>query len=251
MTTITNGDARPALSAELLASAKSAIATAVRSTFHPDPLLGPGLSHTISVIGSAVKRHGHLLEQGICEALEHSDRFIVETNVVMPITLASESLVAGNSPGALSTLSIASDTESRQVAHLDLIAVDVDKAKAFILEIKRGSGATELKKRKQTERLLLAAKLQGKSFLRTLGYEVESVEAFVVDWCGRSAFPPSLTVTREGVDALFGVPVTATVEAMTGVMRRELRDALPRLLELARTQDVLLGETGFETPIRA
>jgi hypothetical protein len=80
---------------------------------------------------------------------------------------------------------------------------------------------------------LRAARLQARSFLQSLDYQVETAEVRVIDYYGRSGFPADLTVTRHELDAAFKVPVAGTVEAMTGILQRSLHREVPQLLKLA------------------
>ena len=66
-------------------------------------------------------------------------------------------------------------------------------------------------------------------------------ESWVVDYYGRSGFRPDLTVTREGLDQLFGAPVVATTDAAARAMRAGMLQRLPRFLDRVRgRQDVNL-----------
>ncbi len=241
----TNPTTRPLLSPNLLKSANELVANATSATFASDPLLGPGLSLATSVFTSVVKRHGNIIEAGIIEALELSEQYIVLPSVTMPITTAAEVLVAGNAPDALKGLSVSHDGPSNRLAVFDLVAIRIEDGHAIIVEIKRGSGETELKKRRYTENTLRAGQLQGKSFLKSLGYSVSEVNARVIDFYGRSRFRPDLAVTRTELDALFKVPVRATVDAVTAVVQRRLRSALPGLIGLVQGDEAVVPFNEF------
>jgi hypothetical protein len=51
----------------------------------------------------------------------------------------------------------------------------------------------------------------------------------VIDYFGGSGFEAEFTLTRDRLDAHFGVPVVAMVDAMTATVREALRAELPRL----------------------
>jgi hypothetical protein len=223
------------LPASLIASVERAAAGALQADFVADPLLGPGLSVCNSYLSSVVKRHGGLIEAAICEALERSGEYLVLRQVEMPITDAAEALVATNTPEALAGLTATAHGPYRRVAFFDLIAIHLKTGAAKIIEIKRGGGVTEVRKRRLIERDLRCARLQLPSFLRPrFDCEPRSYESWLLDYYGRSGFSDGLTVTREGLDALFGVPVRDLVDAVTDRLQAEVLREVPRLLTVAQ-----------------
>lgn len=222
-----------ACSPELLAAAEAAVDGALGATFALDPLLGPDLSQLASVLASVVKRHGHLLEAALAEALEDGGRYLVLRSVAMPITEAAQEILRGSTPEQLRGRSVAMSGGVAQSAFIDLIAIDLETRCAILAEVKRGGGRSEMRKRHQVEWVLRAAGLQGRAFLASLGIQVSSARAVLIDVYGRSGFAADLTVTGKELDALFGVPVSAALEAVTTVLATRLRAAVPALLTTA------------------
>lgn len=176
--------------------------------------------------------------------------------VEMPITDAAESIVATNTPEALVGLTASAHGPYRRVAFFDLIAIHLRTGAAKVIEIKRGSGVTEVRKRRLIERDLRCARLQLPSFLRPrFDCEPRTFESWLLDYYGRSGFSDSLTVTREGIDALFGVPIRELVEAVTDRLRGEVLREVPRLLSVAQNMlqaadDGSLRTHPFANPVR-
>ncbi|PTM41620.1 hypothetical protein [Bosea sp. 124] len=226
--------------ASLIASIERAATGALQADFVADPLLGPGLSLCNSYLSSVVKRHGGLLDAAVCEGLERSGEYLVLRQVEMPITDAAESIVATNTPESLVGLTASAHGPYRRVAIFDLIAIHLTTGAAKIIEIKRGGGETEVRKRRLIERDLRCARLQLPSFLRPrFDCEPRSYESWLLDYYGRSGFSDGLTVTREGIDTMFGVPVRQLVDAVTDRLRVEVFREVPRLLTIA--QNILLA----------
>lgn len=219
------------LPAELNARIETTISHAAASRFAVDPLLGADLSRLSSFLSSLVKRDGTIIEAGISTALRRHSHITVMTQVRMPITVSAEALVQANDGRELRRLALPADGAATRIAHFDMIVIDHDHQVARLLEIKRGGGETEIRKRRATERDLLCGRLQLKAFLKTLGIPVTRCESWVVDFYGRSRFRPDLTVTREGLDQLFGVPIVATTDAAARAMRRGMLRRLPMFLE--------------------
>ena len=234
-----NINRRGVLPAELKARIETTIAGAAGGTFATDPLMGDGLSRLSSFLSSLVKRDGAILEAGICMALRRHSHMTVMTQVRMPITVSAEMLVQANDGCELRRIALPADGAATRIAHFDMIVVDKQEQVARLVEVKRGGGETEIRKRRTTERDLLCGRLQLKAYLKTLGITVRHCESWVVDYYGRSGFRPDLAVTREGLDQLFGVPVVATTEAAAYAMRAGMLQRLPRFLGRVRErQDV-------------
>ncbi|MCK9909312.1 hypothetical protein MXD81_09235, partial [Microbacteriaceae bacterium K1510] len=133
----------------LIRAARNAVANALAGDFPVDPVIGPELSRAISCVSSVVKRHGGLIEMGIAGALKASDRFIVLTNVPLPVTKAAAQLLdARNSDEDLSKIRLSADSEAEGIVNVDLVVVDPEMGWAGAYEIKRGNGVTEHGKRR-------------------------------------------------------------------------------------------------------
>ena len=220
---------RPAL----IRAAQAAVAGALAGEFPEDPIIGRDVSRVISCVGSVVKRHGLLLETAIAEALKASDRFIVLTNVSLPLTKGAKQLLAARNPDEnLAKIKLAADLEADGIVKVDLVVVDPDTGWAGAYEVKRGNGATEHRKRRPIVQSLRASRLVLASHVEQLDYgPITNTTSAVIDYYGASGFDPNFTLTRDQLDEHFGVPVVATVDAMTNALREALHAELPRLFE--------------------
>ena len=219
--------------AALIRAAREAVAGALAGDFPIDPVIGKDLSRALSCIGSVVKRHGALIEMGIAGALTNSDRFIVLPKVSLPLTKAALQLLDGkNSDESLAKIRLSADSEADGMVNLDLCVVDPEAHWAGVYEIKRGNGATEHGKRRPIMRKLRAVRPVLASYVHQLGYgPIETVTSAVIDYFGSSGFDSHFTITRDMLDEYFGVPVVATVDAMTAAVRDALEAELPALFE--------------------
>src|SRR5215813_3500739 len=64
--------------------------------FEPDPIAGPHFSKITSVMSSAYKRHGYILERAILESLRLCPHFEVWRDAEFPIPFAVEHIVAAS-----------------------------------------------------------------------------------------------------------------------------------------------------------
>lgn len=230
-------------------AARTVVDSAINGDFPIDPVIGQELSRAFSTVNSVVKRHGLLLQHGLGQALAASGRFDVMHEVPMPITEAAhELLTSENSARDLARIQLKSDANVLRMITVDLIVIDNESHWAGAYDVKRGNGATESRKRRPIEHDLRAARLVLASFLEKHGYEdIRKVTTGVIDYYGGSGFNKDIKLTKEQLDDHFGVPVLATVEAMTEelqkVLHSEMRKLLaPALKHLPRGESESLGD---------
>jgi hypothetical protein len=257
--TPTSIDTAPLVSAAAIARASRAvIANAMAGDFPIDPVIGPDLSKSFSIINSVVKRHGLLIQRTLGDALAASDRFEILTEVPLPITEAAHDLLTSqNSDRDLVKIKLKADSKTLRMVTIDLVVVDTESGWAGAYDVKRGNGATESRKRRPIELDLRAARLILASYLAKCGYDaIRSVTSAVIDYYGSSGFSKEMKLTREELDGHFGVPVLATIDAMTAELQRalhaEMRNLLtPALTNLPHAVDQALGADTIVPPLVA
>jgi hypothetical protein len=243
--TPTSIDTAPLVSPAAIARASRAvIANAMAGDFPIDPVIGPDLSKSFSIINSVVKRHGLLIQRTLGDALAASGRFEILTEVPLPITEAAHDLLTSqNSDRDLVKIQLKADSKTLRMVTIDLVVVDTESGWAGAYDVKRGNGTTESRKRRPIELDLRAARLILASFLAKYGYDgVRSVTSAVIDYYGASGFSKEMKLTREELDGHFGVPVLDTIDAMTAELQRalhaEMRNLLmPALMNLPHVAD--------------
>src|SRR4051794_29768166 len=104
-------DTTPLVSAAAITRASRAVMdNAMAGDFPIDPIIGPDLSKSLSVINSVVKRHGLMLQKSLADALAATGRFEVLTEVALPITEAANALLASqNSDRDLAKIKLKAD----------------------------------------------------------------------------------------------------------------------------------------------
>lgn len=218
------------ISSTLRTAVDSALDAAFSANFVQDPVLIPELSRLVSVTNSVVKRHGPLIEAAIASALTETGRFEVIRNLRFPIVKTADDLVAANAPEDLAHFQLKFDSEPHRSVDLDLFAIDTVNDVLFAADVKRGNGVTEGRKRGPIEASLDAVRLLGRSYTRQRGYPVEQVRVAIIDYHGLSQFSDRLRIGRDGLDAFFGAPIVATVEAMTDYVHAAVRRRTPELI---------------------
>jgi hypothetical protein len=229
-------DLVPVIPEALMMAALKTLDEALQGRHPTDPLLGVSLSRLVSIINAAVKRSGPLIEQALDVALERAG-FVVFRQVGMPVSRAAKNLVAFNDMRSLRGVSVASDAPADgPMIVYDLLVYCPKSRRAVLIEVKRGSGKTEVRKIKPISAALKAGSLQIKTHLRRLGIKAHHVDAKLVDYYGRSGFDDEIRITGAELDRYFGASVQGLIEAVLGEIRRRLFAALPNLLAQAMAE---------------
>lgn len=114
---------------------------------------------------------------------------------------------------------------------IDILAFDHTTGDLHVVSVKRGGGAQGGQAARDARKDLTAAGLMLKNLMLRKGLPVLSVKKVLIDWYGRSGIIARKTVTRETVDAYFGLPIANLVEAMSTYMKSGIAERMaPRLL---------------------
>jgi hypothetical protein len=103
-----------------------------RKKFNPDPISGRYYSKITSVISSACKRHGFILQRAILEQLKTCPRFEVWDDKQFPVTDTAEHIVDtifGTPERAIQTTTDY-NTQGRRSLQQDVIVYDRDKKRS-------------------------------------------------------------------------------------------------------------------------
>src|ERR1700692_2103990 len=138
-------DSVPLISPEAIVRASRAVIdNALAGDFPIDPVIGPNLSKTFSIINSVVKRHGLLIQRTLRGAAAASGRFEVLTEVPLPITEAAHDLLTSqNSDRDLAKIQLKADSKTLRMVRIDLVVVDTESGWAGADDVQRGKEATQ------------------------------------------------------------------------------------------------------------
>jgi hypothetical protein len=171
-----------------------------------DPLLSINLSHLVGLIGSAISRHGHLIELALFEALNDQKHFAVWRQ--QPIKIPN-----GNG-GA-------------RIMPVDLIVFDSRDKTIRAYEIKRGfSEALSSHVERQTRSALPAVEPYLKQFATSQGLTAVNTFVHVFSYYGRSISTAGdgPTLNEHVIDEHFETPgLRVEVESVTAHYKDELR----------------------------
>lgn len=262
----TSRNAPMALPMMLADAADAAVEEAFGRTYSPDPLIPARIADIRGPLDSILRRHGHLIEAAISQALELGGAYEVDQHVVVPLSEAALKLCDVNLANITAGLTMPVVNDIQKSAILDLVAYRPTDGRLIVASIKRGGGPQGGSAARQDRLEHRAAAMIVKGMVTARGRPVNSVDVIVIDYYGRSGISAGTLVTGQELDRFFEVPVTGIVEAMTrrvsdGVEKRvsewlgtlspptgPSRSGSHPQLRTERRLDLAFGQTGEAPP---
>ena len=194
-----------------------------KKVFDPDPIAGPHFSKIESVMSSAYKRHGHILERAILETLRLCDNFEVWHDPLFQVPSTVDHIVTGSI--AEPTKLIGTDYPYSQGARtLQLDAIVFNKSTGILsaYEVKRGFGPHDSGKRLQMLRNALCVQILLKSYAKQRGYEPNNAFSYVIFYYGKCSIQKPFSITGLEMDQHFSWPVYESVHEVNEYFRTRL-----------------------------
>lgn len=126
-----------------------------KTKFIQDPVAGDRYSRATSIISSAYKRHGSILETALRESLRESNRHIVWKEDVFRVSRAADALVSSQTAEACRDSALPYG-DSIRTLQVDMVAYDSADQTIRAYEIKRGNGQFDAGKIRSIRRDLLS-----------------------------------------------------------------------------------------------
>ena len=192
--------------------------------FRIDPI-GGLYSRATSILSSAYKRHGFILEQAILNRLMECEYFDVWEDRQFVVQQGAEHLVDasdGNYSTILST-SLPYKDEGSRTLQIDAIVHDKRVNTIRCYEIKRGAGLHDSGKRRSILRDLLCAQVLLKDYAeQKKGHRASVVEAKIIFYYGQCSIKKPFSLTKEELDEHFVFPVANEVEKVNAYFQQRL-----------------------------
>jgi hypothetical protein len=205
------------------------IAALSRKGFIEDPIAGTKYSRATSIISSAYKRHGKILETAIREGLRDSNRHRVWSEATFRVSTAANALVnsfvglAGEEQCRQSALPYGDRARTLQV---DMMAYDDADQTIRAYEIKRGNGQFDAGKIRSIKRDLMCVQVLLKSYGQTASVNPTGAEARIIFYYGQRSIPRPWSLVRDELDEHFGFPIVEKVEKANVYFRERLHALL-------------------------
>jgi|SRR5271166_5848845 len=186
-----------------------------------DPIAGVKYSRATSIISSAYKRHGRILEVAIREGLRDSNRHTIWHDSVFRVS--HEANVIADTQDLLAclqtTLPYGNAVRTLQV---DLFAFDNADQSIRAYEIKRGNGQFDAGKIRSIKRDLKCIQVLLKSYGEFLKYKPLSVESKIIFYYGVRSIPSPWSLVKHELDKHFDFPITEKIEQANEYFRIRL-----------------------------
>jgi hypothetical protein len=197
-----------------------------KKKFMHDPVAGLKYSRSTSIISSAYKRHGRIIETALRESLRESNRHKVWQEDAFKVSRAADTLVGSQSEdaGRLTTLPYGDSVRTIQV---DMVAFDSADQTIRAYEVKRGFGQFDAGKIRSIKRDLMCVQVLLKSYGEDLAkLKPVGAESRIIFYYGRRSIPRPWSLVREELDEHFGFPVVARIEEANAYFQNKLHQLL-------------------------
>lgn len=205
------------------------IAGLAKTKFRDDPIVGKLLSAQTSIISSAYKRHGTIIEAAIVEALRDSNRYEVWGEDLFKVSKGAEALLGNLTDDEYPNASLPYGDCVRTL-QIDLMAYDHDAKVIGAYEIKRGNGVHDAGKQRSMKRDLQATQLLLKSYGEIFANkEVESARSHIIFYYGLRSIPRPFSIVGSELDDHFGFAIQEKIERVNAYFQERLFQVLDDL----------------------
>ena len=191
--------------------------------FTPDPIAGKHFSKITSILSSAYKRHGYILERAILEALKLCPDFVVWRDDNFQVPEVVDHIVNGSLAGP--TKLIGTDhpySDGKRTLQVDVLVFNKNTGSLKAYEVKRGTASHDSGKRRQMLRDVLCVQVLLKSYGKERGLDVKEAFSHVIFVYGQRSIAKPFAITGSELDEHFGWPVQEAVEEVSSYFKARL-----------------------------
>lgn len=197
-----------------------------KTKFVQDPVAGMKYSRATSIISSAYKRHGRILETALRESLRESNRHKVWQEDVFRVSRAADALVGSQSEEA-SRQSALPYGDCVRTIQVDMVSFDSADQIIRAYEVKRGNGQFDAGKIRSIKRDLMCVQVLLKSYGEELAkLSPVAAQSRIIFYYGVRSIPRPWSLVREDLDDHFGFPVVARIEEANAYFQTKLHALL-------------------------
>ena len=203
--------------------------------FLTDPVVDARYSRIASIVSSAYKRHGAIIEKAFVATLNESPHLSVWAEPDFRVSAAAERLADADATASGSTLSYLENAYER-LLQVDLLVFDSRNKRLGSYECKRGFGYHDSGKKRSMLRDLRCVQMLLKSYGEGRGLNVCRAEARIVFYYGTCSRGSPWALTREDLD---GAPATESIEEVNQYFRSRLNALLASVEGTGVTVDLI------------
>ena len=202
------------------------IRSLARKRFIEDPIAGNRHSRNTSIISSAYKRHGRILETALRESLRDSNRHRVWKEDLFKVSRAADQLVNSQSDDECRRTTLPYGDSTIRTIQIDMIAFDEADQTIRAYEVKRGNGQFDAGKIRSIRRDLLCAQVLLRSYGEVFKFKPVAAESKIIFYYGMRSIPKPWSLVKGELDEHFGFPITPKVEQANDYFRAKLHELL-------------------------
>jgi hypothetical protein len=196
-----------------------------RVQFVVDPIAGVRYSRATSIISSAYKRHGRILEFALRESLRESNRHTIWHDSAFRVSREADALANTQDLEAcrLTMLPYGNAVRTLQV---DMVAFDGADQSIRAYEIKRGNGQFDAGKIRSITRDLKCIQVLLKSYGELCKFTPIAAESRIIFYYGVRSIPRPWSLVKGELDDHFGFPVVEKIEQANDYFQAKLHALL-------------------------
>jgi len=196
--------------------------------FREDPIAGRKYSRATSIISSAYKRHGAILERAMLERLKACAHLRVWTED--DFKLSHESLHRiriSDRIEPLLTTSLPYGDRERSI-RVDVMVFDEERGSLTSYNVKRGNGSYDGGKRRMIQEDILRTHMLLADYGRVRGLNPAKTDAHIVFYYGLLSLPQPMAIAGRDLDDHFNFPVVEAIEVVNSYFVRCLHALIER-----------------------
>jgi hypothetical protein len=193
--------------------------------FVEDPIAGVRYSRATSIVSSAYKRHGRILEIALRESLRESNRHKVWQDSTFRVSREADALASTQELEACRQTSLPYGQSARTL-QIDMVAFDSADQSIRAYEIKRGNGQFDAGKIRSITRDLKCIQVLLKSYGEVCKLKPLAAESKIIFYYGVRSIPRPLSLVKSELDDHFGFPVVERIEQANDYFRTKLHALL-------------------------
>ena len=192
--------------------------------FTVDPIAGAHFSKIVSVMSSAYKRHGTILERSFLEVLSDYPDLMVwnEANFWVPSGVDHIVRASIADPTHLFGTNMPYTGSGARQLQIDLMVYNKNTRTFCAYEIKRGNGKHDAGKQRSMLVDTMCTQILLHGYAGTRGLEPVSVRSYVIFYYGQCSLKAPFAIKGTDVDAHFEKPISDQIEEVNELFRREL-----------------------------
>jgi hypothetical protein len=196
-----------------------------RKRFTCDPLVGERYSRITSIVSSAYKRHGAIIEQALLAALTSAPHLQVWPDPVFRVSPEADMLAGSDASAFGNSLRYGAENFTRTL-QVDVLVYNRATGLLGAYESKRGFGYHDSGKKRSMLRDLRCLQMLLLSYGQARGVSGAAAEARIIFYYGQCSVGRPWALTRADLDEHFRAPIADPIERVNAYFGEKLNDLL-------------------------